>query len=156
MARDAQIAAGGLGARGGPLCAAVVGIVLAVVGLGLLQSCERTPADLTGGYEAVEAPPAEYDGQPGDVAGITEHLLDSKGEVDRLCRAKLGAQLAEGEYFRACYVPTEGLIVLPSRRAVSGDEQRALRSHEWAHARGWRHPLTKAQIAAIRRQLGFE
>lgn len=110
-------------------------------------------------YAPVEPPPAEYDGRPFDVPGVTERHFDSKAELHGFCMDRLNAVLAAGHTFRACYIEADGLIALPSRWAVESRKERAeLRAHEWAHARGWRHkapPLTRERMAAIREQLGL-
>lgn len=107
-------------------------------------------------YQPVEAPPAEYAGKPGDVPGVKELRFDTKAQVDAACREKLG-ELPEGGYFRACYVEAEGLIVLPSKWAVYDRRELAdLRAHEWAHARGWRHPLVPLNILKLVAEHGAE
>ncbi|MCR5876463.1 hypothetical protein LRS10_21340 [Phenylobacterium sp. J426] len=70
----------------------------------------------------------------------TEQLFDRREDVHRFCSEHLSVP-SQGVYY-ACYIPALDLVVLPSARAWPDKAGRkALRVHEWAHARGWRHPL---------------
>lgn len=145
------------GAHGPALLLSMLAVVAITLAIGLTAPKAVTDfiADrLT--YQPVEPPPAEFAGKPGDVPGVTERRFDTKAQVDAACREKLG-ELPEGDYFRACYVEAEGLIVLPSKWAVYDRRELAdLRAHEWAHARGWRHPLVPLNILKLVAEHGAE
>lgn len=88
---------------------------------------------------AVEPPPARYAEGPSLYGQTRERTFSRSEEVQRVCSFYLGRP-ARG-YYQACYIPAMDLIVLPDARAwPSAREREALRAHEWAHARGWRHP----------------
>lgn len=138
------------GASGRILALVVLLIALVVATIGL------TVKDVPGlsfigaeAYAPVEPPPAEYDGRPFDVPGVTERYFDDAAELNAFCLDALGALLLEGESFRACYVETLGLIALPSRKVVGKRELRELRRHEHAHHRGWRHEARPLDMKSL-------
>lgn len=87
--------------------------------LSLLLSC-ASPSS------GVEKPPLEY--QSGSISSTYVY----SNHVNKLCSEKLG-RLYNGQYFEACYVPGEDLIILPTHWWPE------LKEHEEGHARGWRH-----------------
>jgi hypothetical protein len=96
---------------------------------------------------AVEPPPAIYASGP-TVTGTTRELtFPTPQAVQAFCNLYLGRP-ASG-YYQACYVPVLDLVVLPDSHAwPSATERAELRAHEWAHARGWRHPAPAVTYAA--------
>lgn len=92
---------------------------------------------------AVERPPDIYQQGPTLTGRTMEFRLKAVAEVDRACRAMLGG-LPEGgpgrEYYWACYIPKLDMVLLVDPQSwPSHREWEAVRAHEWAHARGWRH-----------------
>lgn len=134
----------------GPLTALGV-LAVAAVAVVVGMTAPRPALDLVAGrYEAVEAPPPEYANVPLSAPGVSEIHFDSRAELDRFCRDALGALLAEGSYFRACYVERLGVVALPSRWAVENKRERdELKRHEYAHVYGWRHEAKPLDMRAL-------
>lgn len=80
---------------------------------------------------SIEAPPAEFD--TGELVRV-EYVATARPDI--VCRALLGDDKQTASYM-GCYVPAMRTIVLPTW----GDPKwrAALKRHEEAHARGWRH-----------------
>lgn len=93
-----------------------------------------------------EPPPAQYLRGPTATGRTVERAFDSRKALHAFCSRHLG-EPSQGSFY-ACYVPAIDLVAVPSAKAWPDDGQReALRAHEWAHARGWRHPLRLASNA---------
>lgn len=89
---------------------------------------------------AVEPPPPQYASGPPLTGRTVERQFDGSFALQALCTRHLGP-LVHG-YYQACYVPALDEVAVPSKKAWPSAKERAvLRAHEWAHARGWRHPL---------------
>lgn len=86
------------------------------------------------------APPPRYLSGPTLTGRTVEVAFDSRKALRAFCNQHLGKPAAGAFY--ACYVPALDVVAVPSARAwPDAAEREALRAHEWAHARGWRHPL---------------
>ena len=91
----------------------------------------------------VEPPPPAYAQGPTRTGRTYEIRLNTVEAVDYVCRTMLhglpqGAR--EGDYYMGCYNPRLDAVVLMQPKAwPSRREWEEIRSHEWAHARGWRH-----------------
>jgi antirestriction protein ArdC len=87
----------------------------------------------------VEPPPDVYARGPTQTGRTTEMRFEDLGRIDRLCRTWRVAA-GDGGQVIGCYIPALDLVVLPASGAWGDSAQlQALQSHEWAHARGWRH-----------------
>ena len=87
---------------------------------------------------AVEAPPARFASGPPLFGPTHERTFSDPFDLQRYCNLFLGRP--ERGYYQACFIPTLNEVVLPDAHAwPSRAEREALRRHEWAHARGWRH-----------------
>ena len=87
-----------------------------------------------------DRPPAQYLYGPTATGRTVERAFDSRKSLHAFCSEHLGAP-AQGRFY-ACYVPAIDVVAVPSAKAWPDAAQReALTAHEWAHARGWRHPL---------------
>jgi len=100
-----------------------------------------------------DTPPVRYLSGPTATGRTVERAFDSRKDLHAFCSQHLGRP-PQGTFY-ACYVPAIDLVAVPSAKAWPDDAEReALRSHEWAHARGWRHPLRlatrSARTAAVR------
>lgn len=101
-----------------------------------------------------EAPPARYLSGPTASGRTVERVFDRRKDLHAFCSRHLG-EPPQGRFY-ACYVPALDVVATPSAEAWPDAAQReALRLHEWAHARGWRHPLRLgtakgARTAAVR------
>ena len=116
--------------------------------LGLVLALSLLPATKSFALtfeRAVEAPPAIYAQGPTLTGRTRELQLNSVDAVNYVCSVLLHAPARtseQGGYYTGCYAPALDIVVLmqpsawPSRR-----EWEAIRVHEWAHARGWRHHL---------------
>jgi hypothetical protein len=118
------------------LASAALAVVLAVSPAPAVRALER--------QRAVEPPPARYASGPTLYGATHERAFSDPFALERYCDFYLGRP-SRG-YYQACYIPALDEVVVPDARAwPSGAEREALRAHEWAHARGWRHPrLTTA------------
>lgn len=86
----------------------------------------------------VEPPPKQY--LTGPISSTYLYLDDPNA----MCSAVLGAIPSKGKEasskYQGCYIPTSDLIVLPNQNdSMSDRSYLALKTHEEAHARGWRH-----------------
>ena len=89
---------------------------------------------------AVERPPPQYRSGPTQYGETRERTFSDPRRLQAFCNFYLGPP--PRGYYQACYIPALDLVVLPDRRAwPSAAERAALREHEFAHARGWRHDL---------------
>jgi hypothetical protein len=120
------------------LARAAVAVALAVSPARAVRALE--------GQRAVEPPPARYASGPTLYGATRERTFSDPFSLQHYCDFYLGRP--PSGYYQACYIPALDEVVLPNERAwPSGAERQALRAHEWAHARGWRHPrLTTASI----------
>jgi hypothetical protein len=99
--------------------------------------------------DGVEPPPARYASGPTQYGDTHERRFAQARDLQAFCDFYLGRPAA-GAY-QACYVPALDLVVLPAAAAQPDPRVRAeLRAHEWAHARGWRHPVLTTASAAGR------
>jgi hypothetical protein len=97
---------------------------------------------------AVEASPPQYASGPTQDGVVVERRFSSPQAVQAFCNFYLGRP-ARG-YYQACYIPAMDTVALPDEHAwPSKVEREALRAHEWAHARGWRHGALKTASAAL-------
>ena len=97
----------------------------------------------------IEPPPAQFAAGPTQSGRTTERVFEDAKELQAFCNAHLGRP-SEG-FYEACYVPRLDLVAVPGPQAWPDAASReALREHEWAHARGWRHPL-RLRTASRRR-----
>ena len=100
--------------------------------------CAGPAAAFTRG-RAVEPPPARYTYGPTLYGHTTERDFKDTDKVQEVCDFYLGRP-ARG-YYEACYIPALDLVVMPAKGVWPSDKEWSeLRQHEWAHARGWRHP----------------
>ena len=92
----------------------------------------------------VEPPPRIYADGPSLTGRTLEWRLSSVEQVDRACQALLRATgRGRGAYYMGCYAPRLDAVILMDPRAwPSRREWEEIRAHEWAHARGWRHPAS--------------
>lgn len=101
------------------------------------------PADALSLRRAVEPPPPAFAAGPPLGGPAHEKTFSDPFQLQTYCNAFLGRP--PHGYYQACFIPILHEIVLPDARAwPSAAERQALRAHEWAHARGWRHerPVT--------------
>lgn len=114
--------------------------------LGGVVASAPTPARPLDWQRAVEPAPAIYASGPTRTGRTREVHLPTVVQVDALCRAAMGglpAGAGRGAYYWGCYHERWDLVVLVDPKAwPSRREWNATREHEWAHARGWRHPST--------------
>ncbi|MDB5448009.1 MAG: hypothetical protein JWQ97_3326 [Phenylobacterium sp.] len=109
------------------------------VGLVIVAANIGVPTRAFTVMRAVEAPPSRYAAGPTITGATREKTFSTPDAVQAFCNFYLGPP--RGGYYQACYVPALDLVVLPDKRAwPSAREREELRAHEWAHARGWRHP----------------
>jgi hypothetical protein len=88
---------------------------------------------------AVQPPPARFASGPTLYGQTRERTFSDPFALERYCAFYLGRP--PRGYYQACYIPALDQVVLPDARAWPSRTERALlRAHEWAHARGWRHP----------------
>jgi hypothetical protein len=102
----------------------------------------------------VEKPPKEYR-QGFKKDGVSERYFDDLKALGEFCRdngVSYGANPPKDPYFKACYVPSLGVVALPSQKANPDPwERKDLRAHEWGHVWGWRHqvpPLDMKKLMA--------
>jgi hypothetical protein len=110
----------------------------------VVLTCTATTPSFALTFErVVEPPPAIYAQGPTLTGRTYEIRLDSVEAVDQVCRTLLhglpqGAY--KGAYYMGCYNPRLDAVILMQPKAwPSRREWEAIRAHEWAHARGWRH-----------------
>lgn len=94
--------------------------------------------------QAVEAPPAIYASGPTQTGATREVDMKDLGQLTQVCQAFIhqltGSQMAGGDYYQGCYVPSLDTVFAPAKGAwPSESERQDIIAHEWAHARGWRH-----------------
>lgn len=104
------------------------------------------PAQALSLVRAVEPPPPQFASGPTLSGHTRERDFDDPFALQRYCARFLGAP--KRGYYQACYIPVLDEVVLPDAQAwPSRAEREALKAHEWAHARGWRHPaVTTASV----------
>lgn len=120
-------------AQSGVLRVAALGAALA-----LAASADASALTL---QRAVKPPPPEFASGPTKTGKTWELIFDDPVKVDYFCSLAMGEPARRGGYWMGCYRPDLDAVVLMSRSAwPSKREWRELRAHEWAHARGWRHP----------------
>lgn len=123
-------------------CASVGGLGLAAVAVGAVYSSAAAFTFV----RAVQPPPAQYASGPTQYGHTTEKTFSTPEALQAFCNFYLGRPA--NTYYQACYVPALDLVVLPDAHAwPSARERQELREHEWAHARGWRHPMPLATAA---------
>lgn len=99
----------------------------------------RPASALTPG-RAVELPPLQYASGPTQYGATVERTFSDPRRLQAFCNFYLGPP--RGGYYQACYIPAMDMVVVPDHRAwPNARERAALRAHEWAHARGWRHDV---------------
>jgi hypothetical protein len=104
--------------------------------------------------DRVERPPKEY--RHGfKKEGVSERYFDDLELLSRFCRengVSYGANPPPDPYFKACFVPGQGVVALPTQKANPDPwERKDLREHEWGHVWGWRHqapPLDMKKLMA--------
>jgi hypothetical protein len=112
----------------------------------LAAPCAGEASGLTA-VRAVEPPPSQYASGPTQYGATVERTFSNPEELEAFCNLYLGRP-ASG-YYQACYIPALDTVAIPDKRAwPSAREREALREHEWAHARGWRHGLLTTASAA--------
>jgi hypothetical protein len=91
----------------------------------------------------VEPPPPLYATGPTQTGRTWEMRMKSVEQVDFLCRSMLHGLpqgVRKGAYYMSCYNPKlDAVIIMDPKAWPSRREWEAIRAHEWAHARGWRH-----------------
>ena len=108
------------------------GLALAVAGVVAAPQARAQPL-------AVEPPPELYRAGPTQTGATSEIRFGDFKRIDHLCRTWRVAASQAGAVI-GCYIPALDKVVLPAEGAWgSPTDLAALRAHEWAHARGWRH-----------------
>lgn len=90
---------------------------------------------------SIEPPPPQYASGPTQTGKTTETPNLTPEQVAWLCSlyGTESSHQAKGSLL-ACYAPRIDQVILPAAKYwPSSDELDQLRSHEYAHARGWRH-----------------